>query len=287
MTTTPHLSLALVETAQAQKEVTVNEALMRLDALLNTGAIDKDIATPPVSPTAGDVYIVAPSPTGAWAGKAGQVAYFDQVWQFISPREGATLWVNDEDSLYIYYGGGAWGRVARSGGRQTLYVPASQMQPSVNAGCAARATVALGTGQPDITTHDFDASTQEHAQFSVRLPKAWDEGAVTVVVEWSHAAAAGTFGVVWGIAGASAGDGDPLTISFGAAQEVTDTGGTTDALYKSPETGAIGLSGSAAKGDTFSLRLYRKAADPADTLAVDARVHGVTFFYTTHSINDD
>lgn len=107
MATTAHLGITLVEQAQASKEVTVNEALMKLDALLNTGAKDKDLATPPVSPAAGDVYIVAASPTGAWAGQAGKVAYYDQLWRFISPREGLTLWVNDEDKAYSY-NGTAW-----------------------------------------------------------------------------------------------------------------------------------------------------------------------------------
>lgn len=107
MTNTAHLALTLVETSQAQKEVTVNTALARIDAVLNTGAKDKDLATPPGSPAAGDVYIIAASPTGDWAGKAGQVAYFDQIWRFVTPREGLTLWVNDEDAFYAY-NGSAW-----------------------------------------------------------------------------------------------------------------------------------------------------------------------------------
>lgn len=107
MATTSHLALTLVESAQAQKEVTVNEALARIDALLNTGAKDKDLATPPGSPASGDVYIIAASPTGDWSGKAGQIAFFDQIWRFIVPREGMTLWVNDEDIAYSYTGS-AW-----------------------------------------------------------------------------------------------------------------------------------------------------------------------------------
>ncbi|NDF11895.1 MAG: DUF2793 domain-containing protein [Proteobacteria bacterium] len=104
MTTTNHLAITLVEQSQAQKEVTVNEAISRIDAVLNAGAKDKDLSIPPGSPAAGDVYIIASSPTGAWSGKAKQVAYFDQVWRFILPNEGMTLWVNDEDLLYSYNG---------------------------------------------------------------------------------------------------------------------------------------------------------------------------------------
>lgn len=104
MATTAHLALTLVEQSQSQKEVTVNEAFKRIDALLNTGVIDKDLTAPPVSPAAGDLYIVGTSATGAWSGKDKQIAYFDQTWKFIVPRAGITLWVSDEDALYRYNG---------------------------------------------------------------------------------------------------------------------------------------------------------------------------------------
>ncbi|MEK6746512.1 MAG: DUF2793 domain-containing protein [Pseudomonadota bacterium] len=107
MATTPHLGITLVEQAQAQKEVTVNQAFARIDALLNTGAKSRVIATPPGSPAAGDLYIVAASPTGSWAGQAGKITYFDGIWRFITPIEGMILWVNDENLIYSY-DGSAW-----------------------------------------------------------------------------------------------------------------------------------------------------------------------------------
>lgn len=104
MATTTHLGITLVEQSQAQKEVTVNQALVRLDALLNSGAKSCALNTPPGSPASGDVYIVGGSPTGTWAGQAGQLAYFDQLWRFIAPNEGMSLWVNDENLVYSYDG---------------------------------------------------------------------------------------------------------------------------------------------------------------------------------------
>lgn len=98
------MGIELLETAQAQKEMTVNEALALIDAVLNSGAKDKDIATPPVSPAAGDIYIVVAAATGDWSGKTGKIAYFDQVWRFITPNEGMTLWVNDENAHYVFDG---------------------------------------------------------------------------------------------------------------------------------------------------------------------------------------
>lgn len=107
MANTAHLGITLLEQSQASKEITINEALARIDAALNSGVIDRDLATPPASPAAGDVYIVAASPTGAWSGKTGQVAYFDQLWRFIVPNEGLTLWVNDEN-VQVVHNGTAW-----------------------------------------------------------------------------------------------------------------------------------------------------------------------------------
>ena len=54
-----HLGFDFVSASQAQKEVTVNTALRLIDALMNTSIIDKDLTTPPGSPSEGDVYIPA------------------------------------------------------------------------------------------------------------------------------------------------------------------------------------------------------------------------------------
>lgn len=104
MASTPNIGLTLVEQAQAQKEVTVNQALTRIDALMNNGAISLSLSAPPGSPGAGDLYIVGASPSGAWAGRARQVAYFEQVWRFVPPRAGMTLWVASEGLLYSFDG---------------------------------------------------------------------------------------------------------------------------------------------------------------------------------------
>ena len=105
MANTNHLGIALVEQSQAQKEVTVNQALVAIDAILNTGAIDRSLSVPPVSPNEGDVYIVGPAASNEWNGEDNNVAYFaNGVWGFIAPNEGLTIWVNDEDTLYTWNG---------------------------------------------------------------------------------------------------------------------------------------------------------------------------------------
>lgn len=286
MATTPHLQLTLIEQSQAQKEVTANEAFFRIDALLNNGVIDKDLTVPPGSPAEGDVYIVGAGATGSWSGHAGDIAYFDQIWRFIDPLEGITLWIKDESALYRY-NGTSWVRLLPATRKTTLLIPASQMRPSASGGSAALATVAMGAGQPDIQTLDFDASTQEYAQFFLPMPKSWNEGTVTAQFIWSHASTTTNFGVVWQLQGLACGDGDGMAASFGTAVNVSDTGGTSNALYASAETGAITIGGSPAENDVVFFRLSRVATDVADTLSIDARLHGIRLFISQTQYSDD
>lgn len=284
MTTTNHLGITLVETSQAQKEVTVNEALAIIDAILNTGAKDKDLATPPGSPAAGDVYIVAASPTGDWAGHAYHVAYFDQIWKFITPNEGMTLWVNDENKLYAY-DGASW--AVYGVGKLSIYIPANKMIPSASAGCAALTTVSLGAGMPSIQHLAFDASTAESAEFSLAMPKRWSGGGGTISLDWSHAATATNFGVVWSIDAIAMGDGDHMATAFSSPTSLTDTGGSTDRLYKTTESSFFTITNSPAALDTLFFRILRDATNGSDTLAIDARLHGATIHLYTTSLTDD
>lgn len=104
MTQTNNLKINLVAQSQSQKEITINEGIARLEALQNRGVIDKDLSTPPASPAEGDTYIVKATATGDWLGNDGQLAYYNQGWNFIAPNEGLLAWVADEDKLYIYNG---------------------------------------------------------------------------------------------------------------------------------------------------------------------------------------
>lgn len=104
----PILSLPLIQAAQAQKHVTHNEALMRLDLLVQLTVADRSLTTPPVSPTEGQRHIVATGATGLWAGQAGQIAlWLDGVWQFVAPMTGWRAWVQAE-GLEVVFGGTAW-----------------------------------------------------------------------------------------------------------------------------------------------------------------------------------
>ncbi len=108
MTTSTHLKLPFIMPAQAGKHITHNEAIAALDTLAQLAVLDRDLAAPPSSPDAGDRYIVAASPTGAWSGKAGQVAAWDgAAWLFHVPEPGWLAFVLDENGL-LAWSGTAW-----------------------------------------------------------------------------------------------------------------------------------------------------------------------------------
>jgi len=73
MSDTPNLRLPFVAAAQAQKHVTVNEALARIDAALQLNVISRSVIAPPLS-VAGEVYLVPDAPTGDWEGISGALA---------------------------------------------------------------------------------------------------------------------------------------------------------------------------------------------------------------------
>ncbi|MHA1731304.1 MAG: DUF2793 domain-containing protein [Promethearchaeota archaeon] len=66
---------------------------------------DKDLNTPPGSPSIGDRYIVASGGSGAWQDKDFNISTWDGAqWYFNTPEVGSTVWVNDENLFYTWTG---------------------------------------------------------------------------------------------------------------------------------------------------------------------------------------
>ena len=108
MEQSPNLALPYIMPSQAQKHVTHNEAIRMLDAVVQLGVLDRDLATPPAEPADGDRYIVATDGAAAWSGRDGQVAAWqDGAWAFLAPRTGWLAWVEDEERLLVW-DGAAW-----------------------------------------------------------------------------------------------------------------------------------------------------------------------------------
>ena len=110
MAGTPNLVLPYLAANQALKHFTVNEALRRLDALMQITVQSASLNTPPGSLTDGQRWIVGAAPTGVWLGHAGQIAAWqDGAWAFYAPLDGWTAIDISTDTLLLYNAGtGIW-----------------------------------------------------------------------------------------------------------------------------------------------------------------------------------
>lgn len=177
------------------------------------------------------------------------------------------------------------GTLIKKVGKETIWIPASAMITRTTNG-AASGTAEMSTNKNMFSTLDFDTTTQEFAQFEIHMPKSWNLGTVTFQPVWSHASTTTNFGVVWQLAGVARSDDDAGDVAFGTAQTSTDTGGTTNDIYIGPESSAITIAGTPAAGDTVQFQIARAPSNGSDTMAIDARLHGIRLFFTTNASTD-
>lgn len=110
MTESPHLALPYLQSQQAQKHVTLNEALRRLDALVQLAVLSRSSADEPEAPADGDRYLLPEDASGTvWAGhpEGTLMAFQDGAWEAIAPGEGWRAFVADEAALLVHHDG-AW-----------------------------------------------------------------------------------------------------------------------------------------------------------------------------------
>ena len=141
-------------------------------------------------------------------------------------------------------------------------------------------------GRPELKVLDFDASTDEFAQFSVAFPKSWNEGTITFQYFWTPSNT-NTGNCAMELMGVACGDSDTIDVAYGTAIQVLDAGiGTVEDQQVSAVSSAITIAGSPAVDQQTYFQLYRFAADVADTFTGDARVLGIKLFFTTDAAND-
>ena len=103
--TTTRLLLPYILAAQAQKHVTHNEALRRLDGLINLTVADRTRTAPPANPTEGQAHLVAGGASGLWAGWSGDITVWtDGAWLRLPAQPGWRLWVIDESVILVRMG---------------------------------------------------------------------------------------------------------------------------------------------------------------------------------------
>ena len=170
-------------------------------------------------------------------------------------------------------------------GKETMWVPSSAMYGATTNPADAQQVETTAT-RPDMKVLDFDKDTDEFAQFSVAMPKSWNEGTLTYQVYWTPGST-NTGNCVFGLQAVACADNDTIDVAYGTAVEVTDAGiGTVEDQQISSESGAVTVAGSPAAGELTYFQLFRNANDGSDTFTADARVLGVKIFFTTDAAND-
>lgn len=112
---TPRFAFPYIQAAQAQKEVTHNEALLMVDALVSLSLEDRHLSAPPVSPQNGQVWFINGAGSGTWNGQSNKLAHYDSgQWYFYAIPDRLRAWIKDEAGYFVY-SGGSWSAFVGSG----------------------------------------------------------------------------------------------------------------------------------------------------------------------------
>ena len=170
-------------------------------------------------------------------------------------------------------------------GTETMWVPSAAMYGATTNPADAQQIETTAT-RPDMKVLDFDAGTDEFAQFSVAFPKSWNEGTITYQVYWTPNNTS-TGNCIFGLQGVACGDSDTIDVVYGTAVNITDAGiGTVEDQQVSAVSSAVTIAGSPAVDQLTYFQLFRDANAGGDTFTGDARVLGIKIFFTTDAAND-
>lgn len=194
----PRLSLPLLMPDQAQKHVTVNESLLRLDALVQLSVQSRSVALEPASPLDGQSWILPQGAVGeAWSAFAGDslAIWRDGFWSEIMPEQGWRAWVRDESASAVYENAG-W--TAETGGSER----------PLAAGAAGAATKAV------ILEEALTSLSGPSVQSSIVIP---DRAIILGVSVRTSIAISGATSFDCGIAGETSKFGGTLGVAVGSS----------------------------------------------------------------------
>lgn len=222
------LILPYIQPSQAQKHVTHNEAVARLDLLVQLTVEAFDAETPPGAPTEGQVWALGAAPTDDWAGQGGKIAAFDNgVWAFTAPSAG-------------------WSAVLRGAAEMRIWTGTSWQTPGFS-GLDNLDGIGINTSH-DATNRlavSADATLLSHEgaghQLKINKAASGDTASLLFQTGWSGRAEMGTAGT------------DAFAIKVSA-----DGGSWTEALSLDPATGiASGAAVQQSATDVTAGRLMR------------------------------
>ncbi len=178
--TTVNLEMPYILPSQAQKHVTHNEALQKLDAAVQL-TFTAIAAAPPSAPAEGACFAILPAATGEWAGRDGRIAMRqDGAWLYLNPREGWRAWDAQGGRLLVHEDG-AW---------HPLPLPAEMSCETLGVSATADAGNRLAVSSP--------ASLFNHAgnghQIKVNKAQAADTASLLFQSNWTGFAEMGLAG---------------------------------------------------------------------------------------------
>ncbi len=179
---TPLLSLPYIQAGQAQKHVTHNEALERLDMLVQLTVEAIDATTPPASAGEGQAWIVGTGATGVWTSNTGDIAAWrGGGWLFVTPQIGWRVWDKTGGAVTVF-DGTAW--VAQGG------TPDLDNLAGVGINAASDATNRLAVSSPATLLNHEGAGHQ----LKINKNTATDTASLLYQTDWSGRAEMGLAG---------------------------------------------------------------------------------------------
>lgn len=145
---TQNHELPLLMPAQAQKHVTVNDALMRLDGMVDLVLQSTRRITPPETVVDGMCWAVPSGAVNAWQGRSGQVAIgANGGWVFVTPRQGARAFVL-EDGVSAIHSGQRWiaGALTLGGHGSGLIAGQADAEVTLQAGASFETSLVIPDG---------------------------------------------------------------------------------------------------------------------------------------------
>jgi len=152
-------------------------------------------------------------------------------------------------------------------------------KPTITNGCGFSPQIEMGTNKNVYDYLPFDPTDVEFAYANVPMPSDYTGGVIYGKVYWTHPATTTNFGVLWAFRGVCINNNEALDAEYGAARDLSDTGGTTNNLYITELSDAITLGGTPSANKLCHLNIYRYPPGDDDTLAVDAYLLGAMIYY--------
>jgi len=169
-------------------------------------------------------------------------------------------------------------------GTETIFIPAQAMFGTETNGADAQVIETAAT-RPVMKVLDFDPSTIEYAQFSIAMPKSWNEGTLTFQAFWAPSST-DTGNALIGLQAVSVANDATSDVAFPAAVDVTDAGGgAVEDVLVSPVSANVTVTSAAADTYTY-FQVARNATSGSDDFTGDVRLLGIKLFYTTDAAND-